>query len=291
MPLDDVQIRLDAFEGPLDLLLHLIRKSEVEITDIPIAKITEQYLATLSGLGDAPAEGDHNRIDVETAGEFLVMAATLMEIKSKMLMPALFKGAEGPEAAATDATSAAPAAPAEDPRSELVRQLLAYKRFRDAAGTLERRAQDWGSRFPAAGAAQPHPTAQNAAEADETPVEIDDLTITDLTRAFAAIMETVDFTRLGEHRVTDDETPVELHAADLIDRLTREGTPGKDGEREMEFAKVFAGRTKSEMIGLFLALLEMIRQRRLRAHQEAIHGTIMIGLIADPEGPATTTQE
>src|SRR5215831_2686941 len=105
---DDYRVRLEAFEGPLDLLLFLIRKSEVEIHDIPVAAITEQYLAFLKQLGSS------SRIDIDTAGEFLVMAATLMELKSRMLMPSARLGqAEGADSGK----------PAEDPRAELVRQL------------------------------------------------------------------------------------------------------------------------------------------------------------------------
>ena len=103
---DDYRVRLESFEGPLDLLLFLIRKSEVDIHDIPVAAITEQYLAFLKELGSS------SRIDIDTAGEFLVMAATLMELKSRMLMPAARPGTvEGAE----------PGKVAEDPRAELVR--------------------------------------------------------------------------------------------------------------------------------------------------------------------------
>ena len=105
---DAYQVRLSAFEGPLDLLLFLIRRAEVDIHDIPIAEITKQYLHTVSGAKD---------LDVEQAGEFLVMAATLVEIKSRMLAP-VQEGVEGEDATA-------PTEEGEDPRRDLVRQLLA----------------------------------------------------------------------------------------------------------------------------------------------------------------------
>ncbi|MGQ0629102.1 MAG: segregation and condensation protein A [Phycisphaerales bacterium] len=258
MPLDDVQIRLAAFEGPLDLLLHLIRKNEVEITDIPISRIAEQYMATLAAAGV-----DH--IDIELAGEFLVMAATLMEIKSRMLMPR----AEGATDPAADATAPIPGE-TEDPRADLVRQLLAYKRFRDAAATLDRRYAEWEKRFPGGGA-----VVSDSPEADDAEVDLDldDLDITDLTRAFAGIMETVDFSRVGEHLVTDDETPIELHAADILDRLQREREGAPAG---IEFRELFRGRTRSEMIGLFLAMLELIRQRKIEARQDRINDAIHV---------------
>jgi len=276
MPLDDVHIHLDAFDGPLDLLLHLIRKNEVEITDIPIAELTGQYLVTLTGI---------DRIDIELAGEFLVMAATLMEIKSKMLMPrpAMPPGRQQQ----ADPLAALPGEP-EDPRADLVRQLLAYKRFRDAAGALDRRLTEWERRFPGGGAFVP---TVPRAEDEETAVEIDDLGITDLTRAFAAIMDTVDFARLGDHRVRDDETPIELHAADLLERLRSEAS----SHGTIEFRAVFAGRSRSEMIGLFLAMLELIRQRKIRAQQDSISGEIVIAAVPegeiDPAAAPVATQQ
>ena len=107
------KVKLDTFEGPLDLLLYLIQKEEVDIYDIPIAKITDQYLEYLELL---------KLLDLSIAGEFLVMAATLMHIKSKMLLPPEpIEGAELPE---------------EDPRAELVRRLLEYKKFKEAASEL-----------------------------------------------------------------------------------------------------------------------------------------------------------
>src|SRR5947208_4189564 len=104
----DYPVDLDSFRGPLDLLLYLVKHNEVDVCDIPIARVTEQFLEHLRVI---------ELIDVELAGDFLVMAATLMEIKSKMLLPR-GEGPEGEEA---------------DPRQELVRQLLEYKKFKDAA--------------------------------------------------------------------------------------------------------------------------------------------------------------
>jgi segregation and condensation protein A len=122
--LDDYRVRLDAYNGPMDLLLYLIRKDEVDIYDIPIARIAEQYQQYLELL---------QALDVNLAGEFLVLAATLMEIKSRMLLPHPPPLAEGEE---------------EDPRMELVRELLEYKRFRDAAEGLKERADVQQLKFP-----------------------------------------------------------------------------------------------------------------------------------------------
>src|SRR3954466_16185854 len=131
-PLADYQVVLDTFRGPLDLLLYLVKRDEIDVRDIPIARIAEQFEKYLDVL---------TLIDVERAGDFLVMAATLMEIKSRMLLPRTEE--EGAEV--------------EDPRQELVRQLVQYKRFKDAAALLEARAEEHGQRQ--ARQAEPPPAA------------------------------------------------------------------------------------------------------------------------------------
>jgi len=254
MPLDDLHVQLDAFEGPLDLLLFLIRREEVDITDIPISRMTEQFMTSLKA-------GGIDRIDIEVAGEFLVMAATLMEIKSRMLVPTPTAG--------TAAATTEQAVTAEDPRALLVQQLMAYKKYRDAAHQLDRRLGEWSRRFPGGGAAVadvPEPE-----DADQT-VDIEDLDLMELAQAFTRIMETVDFARVGEHRVIDDETPIALHAEDLMDRLRRDA--GAEGV--LEFRSIFAGRTKTEAIGLFLAMLELIRQRLVVARQDKLTDLITV---------------
>src|ERR671937_303942 len=134
----DYLVDLDTFRGPLDLLLYLVKRNEVDIRDIPIARVTEQFLEHLRVL---------ELIDVERAGDFLVMAATLMEIKSRMLLPRTEE--EGEEEA--------------DPRLELVRQLIEYKKFKDAALLLEAQAERQSlrlSRLPVAPASAPDPSRQ-----------------------------------------------------------------------------------------------------------------------------------
>lgn len=253
--MDDYRVHLDAFEGPLDLLLFLIRKDEVDITDIPVASITEQYLSFLKGI---------ERIDIELAGEFLVMAATLMEIKSRMLMPA----------PARAASMAADAGPADDPRAELVRQLLAYKQYRDAAAALEQRHTDWAHRFPAGNASVDDERLREAMEAMDQ-VDLGDVGLVDLAEAFRKIVESVNFDRLGDHQVTYDDTPIELHAQDILERI-RATPAAADGSRTLEFTQVFRGRTRSEMIGLFLAVLDLVRRSLVAVQQETIGGAITL---------------
>jgi len=260
---EEYRVRLDAFEGPLDLLLFLIKKAEVDIHDIPISTVTEQYLGYLAQLrGAGPG-----RIDIDTAGEFLVMAATLMEIKSRML---------GPKAAPRAASESG--GPVEDPRAELVRQLLDYKKYRDAAERLEVRAEEWRRRFPIAPASI-NDEALRAAVEQSQDVEMEDLDLIDLVEAFRRISESVNFDRLGDHQVTYDDTPIEVHAEDILAQI------GPAGEgREIEFAGLFKGRKRGEMLGLFLALLELVRKRRVAVRQDGSDGVIFIGArAAEPE--------
>lgn len=248
---DDYRVHIDAFEGPLDLLLFLIRKNEVDIHDIPVASITEQYLAFLEHI---------ERIDIDAAGEFLVMAASLMEIKSRMLNPEAPAEASEPQASRT---------PDEDPRAELVRQLLAYKKFRDAATALEHRAEEWHRRAPAAPTAIDEAELSQAMEAAASDLDLDDLNLIDLAEAFKRICETVNFERLGEHKVKYDDTPIELHATDILDRLRRFETGEEfilDAEakkRPLELVDLFRGRSRSEVVGLFLAVLQLLRRRQV----------------------------
>ena len=266
---DDYRVRIDAFEGPLDLLLFLIRKNEVEITDIPIATIANQFITFLEKI---------ERVDIDVAGEFLLMAATLMEIKSRMLTP---RPAGAPDEAASTEQ--------EDPRSELVKQLLAYKQYRDAASQLEARWSEWQARYPAhAGlpkTAKP-PIDLNAEEQPDLggPIEVEDLDLLDLVEAFKRIMDTVNFERIGEHQVTYDDTPIELHAEDILDRLRNLELPIDDlnAKPEMELTKVITGRTRSEMIGVFLAVLDLVRRRAVHVRQDRVEGQIYLSLSGEP---------
>ncbi len=265
----DYTVQLDAFHGPLDLLLYLIKRAEVDIIDIPVAAITDQYIAHLRGL---------DRIDIEIAGEFLVMAAMLMEIKSRMLMPPVERAAATEPAADPGAISGLEAS---DPRYELVRQLLAYKKFRDAAEALNERREEWLQRSPLARIALAKTQQAEAAEDHDPPsTELEDIGVWDLFEVFQRITEAVDFGRLGDHKVEYDDTPIVLHEADLIDQLSR--APGG----RLSLRAACAGRTRAEMIGLFLATLELVRQTKVRIIQDRMHDDIILEhRIEPPESP------
>lgn len=242
----DYRIKLDAYAGPLDLLLYLVKRHEIDLHDIPVAELTEQYLRHLEVI---------KQIDVDAAGEFLVMACTLVEIKSRMIIPQSESEDDEPDDPTQDIEAD------HDPRYELVQQLLAYKAFKDAAYALDSRAEQWERRFPVrTRAGQRPPEPENAP--DKT-LDLEDVHVFDLCEAFGRILETVG--HLGDHKVAYDDTPISLHAEDIHDRLKR------DAPRQgLTLREIFEGRTgKSEMIGLFLATLELVRQHLVTVvHEE-----------------------
>lgn len=235
----DYRVDLDVYNGPLDLLLFLIRKEEVDIYDIPIAQITAQYVAYVRLI---------KQLDPNVAGDFLVLAATLMEIKSRMLLPR------------------PPALPEEDefidPRLELVRQLLEYKTFKDAAHRLGLSAEIQALKHPRQLVALPSGPAE---------IDLEELQIWDLIDAFNKLLEQTGRRQMS-HEVVYDDTPLALHATDVLDSLTRAGGA-------QQFESIFEGRSRSQLIGLFLALLELIRRRRIRVEQDRAFGTIVIFLL------------
>ncbi len=255
MSQNEYRVDLDVYNGPLELLLYLIKKEEVDIQDIPIARITSQYLAHVEMI---------RRIDINLAGDFLVMAATLMEIKSRMLAPRPQAQPDGSEADRVEDFM--------DPRKDLVEQLLAYKRFKDAAESLRRHADTEALRYPRA---VRHTQGR-------APLEIEDLDLFALIDAFNAIMASIGHSAY-EHEVIYDDTPISLHQADIIDRLTREGP--------LTLQAMFVGRkSRGEMIGLFLAMLELIRLHQLTVQQPEPGADILLTLI-DPARQALSGQD
>lgn len=236
----EYRVELDVFNGPLDLLLYLIKRDELDILDIPIARITDSYIAYLA---DLRARSREHGLDINVAGDFLVMAATLMEIKSAMLLPRA-SGSPGGETA----TAAQELA---DPRFTLVQQLLEYKRFKDSAMLLARQQATHESRFRRV------PAAREGSPDEPPPLDLDEVQVWDLLDAFNRLMDEVG-RQPRLHEVVYDDTPIDLHAADIEDRVAREG--------RVTLRQLLTGRrSRSEMIGVFLALLELIRQKRVLA--------------------------
>jgi segregation and condensation protein A len=247
----EYRVELDVFNGPLDLLLYLIKRDELDILDIPIARITDSYMHYVELLKTLSGDG----LDINVAGDFLVMAATLMEIKSAMLLPKapVEVGSDGPSAADELA----------DPRYELVQKLLEYKQFKDSAMALERQHALHENRFPRV------PAAREGEGDEPPPVDLDEVQVWDLLDAFTRLMKEVGGRRPKYHEVTYDDTPIDLHAADIEDRLTR--------EHRLTLRELIVGRrNKSEMIGVFLALLELIREKKILVQQAEVLGEIEI---------------
>jgi segregation and condensation protein A len=253
VPHMEYRVELDVFNGPLDLLLYLIKRDELDILNIPLVRITESYMQYTNLLKELSSAGG---LDINVAGDFLVMAATLMEIKSAMLLPKS-PASPGDESQTSIAQDLA------DPRYELVRQLLEYKRFKDNAAALEHQQRAHGSRFPRF-------PAKLEGQADEPPpVDLEEVQVWDLLEAFSRLMTEVGARQPRFHEVTYDDTPIDLHAADIEDRLRREGP--------LTLKALIIGRTsRSETIGVFLALLELIREKRVLAHQGEVLGEIEI---------------
>ena len=227
----DYRVNLDIFAGPLDLLLYLVRKEEVDIYDIPLAKITDQYLRYIEML---------KQLDIDLAGDFLVMAATLMEIKSAMLLPK----AE-PEQMAQDDSG--------DPRAELIRQLLEYKKFKDAANLLDAAAERQQERF-----GRPTSLISRLAPDAEPEVDMDHVSIWDLLEAFDAVCKATGTQAYTGH--IRDDTPIDLYQIEVLHRLQTEGP--------LTFERIFDGKpNRLVMVGLFLSMLELIRARLIWAEQ------------------------
>jgi len=234
-------IKLDAFEGPLDLLLHLIRKNEVDIYDIPIALITRQYLDYLKLMKE---------LNLDLAGDFLVMASTLLQIKSRMLLPLPEpEEGEGEEQ--------------EDPRAELVRRLIEYQRYRDAG--LELGARELLGREVFARPCADGCCLEGFVAPDDGPLELD---LFELSEAFNQLLARIPTARA--HEVAGQDT---LSIVDAINEILSR----LDGHESMEFESLFQDdMSRERMIVTFLALLELCRIKLLKVIQNNRYGTIYI---------------
>ena len=255
VPDTDCRIKLQVFEGPLDLLLFLIRKNELDIYDIPIEAVTRQYLDALRAMQE---------LDLDLAGEFFVMAATLMEIKSRMLLPRGLAAVD-PDAADDEI----------DPRWELVHQLLEYKKFKEAAtrlGQLAVERQNLLERYVSALAADPL----------ERPLKNVDRI--ELWNVFNIVLR-----RLAEKLVVGEIHDEQVTVADQMEMLLAR----LETEREFVFSQLFSGRVSLRtLIATFLAVLELTRLKKLRLRQDESFADIVCraveeNALASAAGPST----
>lgn len=229
-------VELETFRGPLDLLLYLVRKHEVEITEIPICAITDQFLAHMEVL---------EQLDVNAVGDFLEMASTLIEIKSRLVLPRA-----GEEEGELD-----------DPKQDLVQQLLEYKKFRDAASMLEDQSREWQERFARRSNDLP-PRQRNLADQP-----IQEIELWDLVSAFGRVLR--DSVSKQDSNIVYDDTPIHVYMAKITEQLQREG--------KIRFFSLFKVEMhKSQKIGIFLALLELVRHHHIKSDQNDLFGDIWI---------------
>lgn len=253
-PRDNYRVRLAMFEGPLDLLLYLIKKNEVDIYDIPVSQITEQYLAYIQLMRE---------LDIDVAGDFLVLAATLIYLKSKMLLP------PDPQAEGEDELN-------EDPRLELVEQLLEYQKFKAAANMLHARGQIEAACFTRA-----------PLETDKRNPEVS-ATVFDLLRVFREILERAK--SVVELEIQRDAMTMSEKIRQIMTLLTE--------RHEINLREVFetAG-SKHELILIFLVFLELVKELEITLVQNQIFGEIIArkrtaqektGMLDQDEGPAAS---
>jgi segregation and condensation protein A len=256
------RVQLDIFLGPLDLLLYLVKKHELDVADVPIAVVTQQYLDFLAVI---------EQIDVSAVGDFLEIASALIEIKSRSVLPTEEEIEE----------------PLDDPRQELVRRLLEFKQYRDAASMLEERAREWRDRFPRRGGNMPH----RRPGLEEQPIQ--ELELWDLVSAFGRVLKA----RLapgGPENIRYDETPIHVYMQRIGARLERDG--------RVAFTEFFDGTNeRTKLVGVFLAVLELVRHQHARATQPELFGEIWlepgdqplpaeIAVIGQYDGPASDAE-
>ena len=242
------QVRIENFEGPLDLLLHLIKKNEINIYDIPIAMIAQQYLSYIEAMKD---------LNLTVAGEFLVMAATLLQIKSKMLLP-VEESAEDDE-------------DGPDPREELVRRLLEYKTFKEAARQLDTQERMWREIY-----SRPVVARETSAESSDDAM-LDNIGLFDLVDALQTILDRNPGKKLLE--IIPDNLTVRDRMNAILEAL--------EGQESIGFEALFeASCHRLVIIVTFLALLELIRLRTVRVYQAESFGPILVSrtfsLVPDP---------
>ncbi len=245
------RVKLESFEGPLDLLLYLIKRDEVDIYNIPIARVTEQFLEHIRVL---------EILDLDVAGEFLLMAATLMRIKSKMLLPRQLDEDEDDEG---------------DPREELVQRLLEYRRFKGVAEKLKSKA-----------AGRALQVGRPPADLDDYPEEEPELLIpvdlVGLLRTFGGLLEKAP--RIEPYEVILDEYTLEEKVELVLERL--------ESDERIEFDSLFKkDAPRVEIVITFVAILELLRKQKITLSQTGLFGRIWIRRREDEDGNGTGNGE
>ncbi len=243
---NDYRVELPLYRGPLDLLLYLVKKHEVDILDIPISVVAQSYLRYLEVI---------QLIDIEAAGDFLVVASTLMEIKSRMLLPQQEEVAESADGEVTRL----------DPRAELVKQLVAYRRFREASDELEHLATQQASFWPRGMHEKPN------LNVDPKQQPLQPVELWDLVSAFDRLLRATLSHQL--QTIESDETPQYVHMERILEQMRGSSGP-------VPFEALFTPPlTKARLIGLFLAMLELIKLKNIYVEQPEPFGPISVRLL------------
>ncbi len=248
----EFKVAIDVFSGPMDLLLYLVKKHEVDVAQVPIARIAEEFVAYLDVL---------DGLAIDQVGEFVELASVLLEIKARALVP---RPEEQPEETV------------EPVREDLVRRLLEYKQYRDAAVMLEDRARQWELRFPRLATDGPARTAGPAE------VTIGDVQVWDLVGAMSRVLRKRE--RRKPRQIVQDDTPIEVHI-ERVDALVHE-------RGKVAFSELLEDdMPRSRLMGIFLAVLELTRRGRLSTRQEQLFDEIWLEPRAARTPPLTPATE
>ena len=236
----DYRVQLDVFSGPLDLMLYLVKRHELDILDLPIARITRQFSDMLEII---------EVLDLDMIGDFVVMASTLVEIKSRMVLPR-------PEEDEPNAPEGE-----DDPRSDLVRQLIEYKKYKDASRLLEEHAAEWQEHYPRLSDERP------SVGVDPSEDRIKEVELWDLVSALSRILRRSPAT--NQTAIVYDDTPISTYVQRIHALVMEHG--------HVAFSSLFDGvYSKSKVVGIFLAILELLRHYHLRAEQPEDYGEIWV---------------
>lgn len=246
MQYDHYNVKIDAFEGPLDLLLHLINRLEIDIYDIPVSKITEQYLIYIHTMKE---------LQLDVASEYLVMAATLLAIKSKMLLP------KHEEEELEDEFGMEME---EDPRDELVERLIEYRKYKEAAEELKEREQDRSLMYT-------KPPADLSEYVNDSQQEKADLNVSlyDMLGALQKLLRRKKLQRPLSAKVARQEIPIEKRMSEIVDQL-------RNFKGRKKFTDLFPISDREHIVVTFLAVLELIKRKEIQVEQDRNFSDIFV---------------